>query len=177
MGAPKRYRKMHRLCALICVVPMLVITTSGVLLLLKKQLHWVQPSTMRGSGTVPSITMHEILQLARDVHDADVQSWEDIERVDIRPAKGLVKVRCVNSWEIQLDSRTGLVLQGAKRRSDVLEAIHDGSFFHPLAKLGLFLPNALAFLVLLATGVYLFILPMIVRGRRKSEGLPHGSSR
>ena len=74
-------------------------------------------------------------------------------------AAGMVKVRCENRWEVQIDTATGEVLQVAYRRSDLIESMHDGSFFHEHAKLWIFLPSGVILLGLWLTGMYLWILP------------------
>jgi hypothetical protein len=70
---------------------------------------------------------------------------------------------------VQVDTNTGSVLQVAYRRSDLIESIHDGSFFHDQAKLWVFLPTAIIVLGLWVTGMYLFILPLAVRRRQASR--------
>ena len=109
------------------------------------------------------------LKASQQVPEAEVGSWDDIERLDVRPAKGMVKVRCKNQWEVQLDAKTGEILQVAYRRSDVIESIHDGSFFHDNVKLWVFLPAGLILAVLWATGIYLFLLPHLVKWRKGRE--------
>jgi hypothetical protein len=78
----------------------------------------------------------------------------------------MLKVWCMNNWEVQLDSETGDVLQVAYRRSDLIESIHDGSWFHEMAKYWLFLPAGICLLMVWATGLYLFVLPYWVKWRR-----------
>ena len=78
----------------------------------------------------------------------------------------MLKVSTKSHWEIQTESQTGEVLQTAFRRSDVIEALHDGSWFHEGVKYGVFVPAALVLLLLWLTGLYLFLLPFIVRGKR-----------
>ena len=51
----------------------------------------------------------------------------------------------------------------AYRRSDLIESLHDGSWFHDRAKLWVFLPTAAVVLMLWGTGIYLFFLPLAVR--------------
>ena len=80
---------------------------------------------------------------------------------------GIVKVRAKNSWEIQLDTQTGEILQVAVRRSDLIESLHDGSYFHEHAKLWVFFPTGLMLLILVLTGLHLFFLPYLARRRRK----------
>lgn len=140
---------------------------SGLLLLLKGEMDWVQPPTVRGQVGNPSLSMEQILSLTRSVEQMAVVSWSDISRLDVRPTKGVIKVRANNHWELQLDHISGETLQLAYRRSDIIESIHDGSFFADSAKLGLFLPASLVLLALSLTGVYLFVQPILARRRKR----------
>ncbi len=151
------------------MLPLLLVICTGLLLQLKKQLAWVQPPEQRGTGTVPSIDMSAVLAAARSVVEASVESWDDIDRLDVRPSKGLIKVRAESGYEIQIDAQTGEVLQSAVRRSDFIESLHDGSFFGQFAKLGVFLPAAILLLGLWATGMYLWLLPILAKrnGRKR----------
>jgi len=105
------------------------------------------------------------------VPEAEIESWKDIDRLDVRPSKGMMKVRAANGWEIQLDSKSGEVLQVAYRRTDLIESLHDGSFFNDHSKLWFFLPTALILLGLWLTGIYLFLLPSITRRKRKNSAV------
>jgi len=87
----------------------------------------------------------------------------------------MIKVQAKNYYELQIDSHSGKVLQVAYRNSDWLEAMHDGSWFHERAKLGIFLPAALIVLCLWISGMYLFFLPWGVRLGKKAKKLPSGS--
>ncbi len=160
-------RKTHYWGAAVIAVPTLVIICSGLLLQLKKEINWIQPPSQRGQATIPTVSFDRILESARSVPQANVSSWDDIDRLDVRPQRGLIKIRTHSSWEIQLDHDTGAVLQTAYRRSDFIEDIHDGSFFHDAAKLWIFLPTAGGLLLLWITGVYLFILPFWARWRKQ----------
>lgn len=152
-------RKLHRYGSIVTLLPLLVIIPSGLLLQLKKESDWIQPPTQRGAAGPPSVRFDQILAAARSVPAAEVETWDDIDRLDVRPGDGIVKVQARSSIEIQVDLRTGAVLQAAVRRSDLIESIHDGSFFHPKAKLWIFLPTAAILLALWFTGAWLWILP------------------
>jgi uncharacterized iron-regulated membrane protein len=165
-------RKVHYWLAIAVVVPALVIFASGVLLQVKKQWAWVQPKEVRGSGTAPSIALDHVLAVARRVPEARVRDWSDIDRIDVRPSRGMLKVTTRTRWELQIDSTTGALLQSAYRRSDLIESIHDGSFFHPWTKLGLFLPAGIILLLMLISGTYLFWLPIWVKARRRRGPSP-----
>ena len=160
-------RKVHHWASFIVALPLLVIIASGLFLQTKKQFSWIQPSEVRGVGKTPELTMPRILEISKNVPEAQIGSWEDVNRLDVRPSKGMVKVRAQNDWEIQIDLKTGEVLQTAYRRSDIIESIHDGSFFHDYVKLWIFLPSGIVLLLLWFTGMYMFILPYWVKRMRK----------
>ena len=79
---------------------------------------------------------------------------------------------------MQVDLGTGQVLQTAYRRSDLIESIHDGSFFAgDWTKLGLFLPAGLVLLFLWISGLWMWWVPFIAKRRRASERQTDVSSR
>ncbi len=160
-------RKIHYWGGMIIIIPLLLVVGSGILLQVKKQVHWVQPPTKKGVAKVPELTFHNILEIASTVPEGEISSWKDINRLDVRPSKGIVKVRAKNNWEIQIDNKTGKILQIAYRRSDIIEGIHDGSFFHEKAKLWLFLPCSIILLIVCLTGIYCLYLPF--RNKRKKR--------
>jgi uncharacterized iron-regulated membrane protein len=160
-------RRLHYWGAIVIALPLLVVIGSGIVLQLKKESTWIQPKENRGTGKVPTITFEQVLNACKTETDAGITSWADIDRIDVRPSRGMMKVQARNSYEIQLDAHTGEVLQVEYRRSDLIESIHDGSWFHDKVKLWIFLPAALVLLGLWITGMYLFWLPIVVKARRK----------
>ena len=159
-------RKVHRWVAVAVALPVVIILCTGILLQLKKAFPWVQPPEQRGGGSEPMLSFDQILRACQRAPEAEVRTWDDINRLDVRPSKGMLKVWCMNNWEVQLDIETGDVLQVAYRRSDLIEAIHDGSWFHDAAKYWVFLPSGACLLGLWCTGMYLFVLPYWVKWRR-----------
>jgi hypothetical protein len=89
-------RKVHYWVAVITATPLLAIIGSGVLLQIKKQCEWVQPATICSIGGTPEITFGRMLEIARSVPEVRVLEWEDIDRLDTRPGKGIIKIRCKN---------------------------------------------------------------------------------
>ncbi|MCE9534757.1 MAG: PepSY domain-containing protein [Planctomycetes bacterium] len=162
-------RKGHRWGAIMIALPFIVVIVTGILLQLKKEWSWVQPPTQRGKSKTPTISLDAILDAAKSASEAGVQGWSDVERLDIQPNRGIAKVQAISRWEVQVDLHSGKVLQTAYRRSDLIESLHDGSWFHDRAKLWLFLPVAIVVLGLWATGIYLFFLPYRVRWARRRE--------
>jgi uncharacterized iron-regulated membrane protein len=156
-------RKIHYWGAIICALPILIVLISGILLLLKKDFEWIQPSTVATESRESNLNFNDILSIVKTVEQVNITSWQDIDRLDVRQRKGVIKVRTTNQWEIQLDYATGEILKVANRRSDFIESLHDGTFFHDTAKLGIFLPAALILTLLWITGIYLFLLPYLAR--------------
>ena len=52
--------------------------------------------------------------------EAEISSWDDIDRIDIRPDKGIAKIRSKNNWEIQLDLESSEIYSVNFRRSDII---------------------------------------------------------
>lgn len=167
MKFPQLNRVIHRWGSLVITLPVLLVITTGIILQAKKVVPWVQPPSQKGSSAELALSFDRILEIAETVPEAEIKSWKDIDRLDVRPGKGMVKIRSKNRWEVQLDLKTGEILQTAYRRSDLIESLHDGSFFHERAKLWIFLPNGILLLIMCLTGIYLFILPYQVNWRRR----------
>ena len=165
-------RRIHYWATAVIGLPVLIIICTGVLLQLKKQWAWVQPPEQRGTGTEPMIGLPAILAAVRKVPELQVRGWEDVNRIDVRPGRGMAKVWLRNGWEVQVDLGTGAVLQSAYRRSDLLESIHDGSFFAgDWTKLGIFLPAGLVLLVMWISGMWMFVFPFVARRRQRKTKL------
>ncbi len=161
-------RKTHYWGSFIVLLPVSIIIVTGIFLQLKKDVVWIQPETTTGQiSNDPSISFEQILDIAKTIKEAEISSWEDIDRLDVRIGRGIVKVRSNNRWEIQIDTNSGEVTQVAYRRSDLIEQIHDGSWFHDKVKLWIFLPSGIILFVLWITGFYMVLLPYIVKWRKK----------
>jgi hypothetical protein len=163
-------RKIHYWIAFAAALPMIVMIGSGLLLQSKKHWAWVQPIEHRGTGTSPAIDFDAILAALRTVPAMNVRTWDDVNRLDVRPGRGVVKAWLMNGYEVQVDLGTGSVLQTAYRRSDLIETIHDGSFFGgDWMKLGIFLPSGIIVLLLWMTGMWMWWVPFAARRRLKDK--------
>ena len=163
-------RKVHYWASFAVAVPLLVMIGSGLLLQSKKHWTWVQPAEHRGTGSIPTIDLEGVLASVKQVPGVDVRGWDDVNRLDVRPGRGMVKVWLNNGWEIQVDLGTGRVLQTAYRRSDLIESVHDGSWFAgEWTKLGLFLPAGLVMLLLWFGGMWMWWVPFIAKRRRRAS--------
>jgi uncharacterized iron-regulated membrane protein len=166
-------RRLHYWLTAVLAAPLLVVLGSGLLLQTKKHVAWVQPAEQRGTGTVPVLDFDGILSIVRQVPDAQATGWQDIARLDVRPDRGLVKVLLRSGWEVQVDLGSGRVLQSSYRRSDLIESLHDGSFFAgEISRLGVFLPAGLALLGMYLSGLWMFWVPIAGRRRRRQRSSP-----
>ena len=179
MNAKKLNRKIHYWGALACAVPIAIVIVTGIMLLLKKDFDWIQPASEKGLGRQPTISFERIIPILKSIDQIEVDNWSQVKRIDVRPNKGILKIQVRGNWEVQMDHQTGEVLSVSFRRSDIIESIHDGSFFHDKVKLAVFLPAATVLLILWVTGIYLFSITELAKWRsrkkRKTPKRPHSS--
>jgi len=143
---------------------------AGIFLMLKKEFDWIQPSTIGGSEAgVPTLSVEQLFEAAKLAPDANFKTWDDLDRLDFKIGKGVAKFVGINNWEVQVDTHTGDVLQVSFRRSDIIESLHDGSFFSDGVKLYLFLPAGIGLFLLWCTGLYLFFLPHLKNRQKKQK--------
>lgn len=163
------FRKIHHWGSIFVALPLMLMIGAGIFLMLKKEITWIQPQTIEGSQTgVPVLSVAQMFEAAKLAPEADFTSWDDLDRLDFKPGKGVAKFVGHNNWEVQVDTHTGELLQVSFRRSDIIESLHDGSFFSDDIKLYLFLPAGIGLFILWCTGLYLFFLPHL-KNRQKHK--------
>ena len=163
----KYSRSIHLWLSLVIFIPVIIVIASGLLLQVKKEFDWIQPPTQKAQSSAPTLIFDDVLATVKQVPQTNLKTWEDIDRLDVRPGKGIIKVRGKNRWEVQLNAQTGEVLQVAYRRTDTIEAIHDGSWFFEGAKLWVFLPAAILLFVLWVTGLVMLITTLKSKYRKQ----------
>ncbi|MDG1418726.1 MAG: PepSY-associated TM helix domain-containing protein [Maricaulis sp.] len=169
MNTKRLFRQIHYWLSLVVMVPLAIMLLAGLFLMLKKEVSWIQPPSQTGimSDQAPALSMDDLLLRARAVPEAEIAGWEDVARIDLRPGRGMAKFLSQSDWEIQLDTATGDVLSSAYRRSDWIEALHDGSYFADWVKLFVFFPTGIMLLVMYLSGIYLFLIPRMAKPRRR----------
>ncbi len=172
MRFASRIRRWHYWTTAFVALPLLVIVTSGLLLQLKKHWEWVQPAERAASGSAPNAGFPELLAALAARPELAVDGWEDVRRIDVRPGKGLAKAWLASGVEVQIDLADASILHVAPRRSDLIESLHDGSWFAGnWSKLLLFLPAGVTLLFLWASGLWMFCQPFLQRRRaRRGSG-------
>lgn len=126
-------RKLHRTTGALLFIFFFIIAATGLLLGWKKHSGGIiLPKSYQGKSTeiknwLPVEVLHQkALAAARERISPDLSP--EMERIDFRPDKGMVKFVFVEDyWGVQIDCTTGEVLHIERRRSDFIENIHDGS--------------------------------------------------
>jgi hypothetical protein len=129
----RTFRKIHRTTGALLFVFFFFISITGFLLGWKKHSGGlILPKSYEGTSTdlkdwLPLDSLHQnACKILHDSVSADISL--DLERIDVRKDKGMVKfVFADGFWEVQLDGVSGQLLVIARRRSDFIEKIHDGS--------------------------------------------------
>ena len=75
MRVPKLIRTTHYWGSLICILPVLIVLGSGLLLLLKKDVGWIQPPTVKTAARAPEISFSRILEVAIEIDELQVNDW------------------------------------------------------------------------------------------------------
>ena len=162
-------RSTHKWASIVIAIPFLIILITGILLLLKKEVEYIQPASAKGAFTQPTISFEQVLSIAKTVKKAEIDSWQAIDRLDVRPSKGIIKIRAKSEWEIQIDATTGEILKTAYRRSDFIEQLHDASYWQDSANLWFTLPIAIVLVLISITGIILFFLPYYRRYKHNKK--------
>ncbi|MGK7389412.1 MAG: PepSY domain-containing protein [Candidatus Cyclobacteriaceae bacterium M2_1C_046] len=160
----RKWRRVHYYLGLSIALFLFISASTGLLLGYKKELSILQPPTQKGVSTHLNnwLPLDEIAIQANNAVNS--RNGLIIDRMDIRPDKGVVKVTYKPGyWEVQVDGTTGEVLSVAKRHSDLIEQIHDGSIISDSFKLISMNILGLGILILIFSGIWLWYGPKIIR--------------
>ncbi len=169
----RSFRIYHRYIGILLAFFLFISASTGFLLGWKKDIALLQPPTQAGSSKELS-TWKPISELA----DSAVAAFKDkfpasdnsIDRMDVRPSKGVVKVLMEKGWwEVQVDGSTGKVLSIKRRHSDWIEALHDGSIISDLFKLISMNIIGIGLIVMVLSGWWLWYGPKVIRRQKRRE--------
>lgn len=170
----RNFRKWHRIIGIGIAIFLLVSAVTGFLLGWKKDIDWIQPPTQKGEAK--ELTdwkpMHELAELATaHFHQkCPNQSSNKIDRIDVRPNKGIAKFLFESGyWEVQIDGKTGEIRSVAQRHSDWIEQLHDGSLISDGFKL--FSMNFLGIgaTIMVISGFWLWLGPIRFRQMKRDN--------
>lgn len=167
----RNYRVYHKYLGLGLLLMLLISSATGILLGWKKDVGLLQPPTQQGNTQDLSqwISLANMAAIANAALDSATGIQNNpIDRIEARPDKGMVKVLFGEGyWEVQLDGSTGKTLSVARRHTDWIEQVHDGSIISDLFKLVSMNVLGIGLLVLIATGFTLWLYPKRIRELQK----------
>ena len=162
------YRKIHKWISIPFLAFLLLIGITAILLAWKKEMQLI-PKTQKTQVSQPAdwVAVEKLIAISQGIIRDSLSKGDEIDRLDIRPDKGIVKVVFKHHFtEIQLDGYSGAVLSIAQRNSDLVEKIHDGSIIDFLvapdneyAKLVYSTLTSLVLILLCLSGFYLWYYP------------------
>lgn len=172
------YRKLHRWIAIPLLMFFFLVGATGLLLGLKQTIG-ILPETQKGVSSTPEtwLSIAEISQVARDYSTQTLKASATIDRIDIRPKKGIAKIVFSDHFtELQIDCTTGKVLSVSTRTSDIIEKIHDGSILDRFVgtqndpiKIVYTFSLALGLMLLSVSGFWLWYNPKRIKRSKNQE--------
>jgi uncharacterized iron-regulated membrane protein len=162
----RQFRSIHKWIGISVFLFMIVTASTGVLLGWKKNVNLLQPATLKGSILTMDnwISFDQVAQAAIRGIDSVTSRKIEIDRMDVRPDKGIIKVTFTEDyWEAQIDGGTGKVLSVGQRHADWIEHIHDGSILSEPFKIIYTNYLGLGLLFLSITGFWLWYGPKVIR--------------
>jgi uncharacterized iron-regulated membrane protein len=170
----RQFRVYHKYIGLALAIILVVSAITGLLLGWKKDAAWIQPPSQKGASAelVDWMPVDQLAKLAREALYAEYpkQSGNEIDRLDVRPSKGIAKVLFTEGyWEVQIDGTTGSILSIDKRYSDFIEQIHDGSIISDPFKLVSMNVLGIGLSIMIITGTWLWYGPKRIRARKQKS--------
>lgn len=162
----------HKWTGITLAAVFLLTAVTGFLLLFKKRADWIQPPTQKGEAASVEqwISIAKTWEIVKALDHPDFQSFEDLDRIDVRLGQRVYKVRSKhNNTEMQVSASTGAVLSVATRTSDWLETLHDGSFIGEPFRDYVMPVVATGLVFLVFSGTWLWLEPIVKRRRRRRQ--------
>ena len=171
----RRLRVLHRICGLIGAVFLIVISITGFLLALKGQVSAIKVPTQKGTKVATSqdiIHPAKVLEVVFGLGIAELAEASHIDRLELHLSKNVYKVTSKEGYhEVQVDVASGKVLSIGTRNDQLLEDIHDLSYFNPAFRIWLLPVVATLLFALGTTGLTIYFTPIVRRIQfKKSKG-------
>ena len=171
----RKFRVWHRYIGLAIALFLLISSITGILLSLKKEFDLLQPATQKGvSKSLDDWKpLSEISIIATQTFHEQYpdQKENGIDRMDVRPGKGIVKVLFEKGyWEVQVDGSSGEVKSIERRHSDWIEQLHDGSIISDWFKIGSMNFLGIGAILMIISGFWLYFGPKKFRKAKQQKG-------
>jgi uncharacterized iron-regulated membrane protein len=167
-------RQVHKWIGIGIALFLALIAFTGFFLATKKRFPWMQPPPAEGAKVASAgqiISVEQAVNAAFARGHTQLQKLEDVDRVDYRPGDNIFKVISNEGYiEVQVDGKTGQVLSDSFRNDQLMEDIHDLSFFAEFAHAWLLPLIAIGLLTMAITGIGIFATPYLRRWQFKRSG-------
>jgi uncharacterized iron-regulated membrane protein len=175
-------RRLHKWVGAVLALVMGSLAVTGAFVAFKGEIEYLQPAGRSGAkgdlaAALPPVRVGEIV-LALGLPEA--RSWKQINRIELRPAKRMYKVRLEpgSAWrsprEIQVDAMTGEILNDGLRGDQLWMDLHSLAVFGDGTRMVGMALAGLSLLWLSLSGLYLFFYPPWFKSRKRRERLGHG---
>ncbi len=165
----RQFRSLHKWIGISVVLFMIITASTGVLLGWKKNVALLQPPTLKGTSLSLRdwASFDQVAANAMHAIDSVTGRKIEIDRMDVRPDKGIIKVTFKEDyWEVQVDATTAKTLSVSQRHADWIEHIHDGSIVSEGFKLVYTNYLGWGLLFLSITGFWLWYGPKAIRRKK-----------
>ena len=174
----RKLRLIHRWLGIPLIIFFFIIGATSILLAWKKKAELLPPTLKTKVEQVQDWkSTSSLMELAQE-EMVSRNLDPEIDRLDYRPDKGVVKVTFTSHFtEVQLDGYTGEILSVATRHSDWIEKVHDGSIVDYYfgqgegAKLTYSSLTAFGLILMSFTGFYLWFFPKKIRKLKNKASL------
>jgi uncharacterized iron-regulated membrane protein len=172
-GLIRWFRKWHKWVGLFLGVFIFISSLTGVLLAWKKQFHTLQPTEQKhGNRELAAyLPVSELVNLGNAYWQQQYPNEiNGVARIDIKADKGIVKLLFEKGyWEAQINPVSGEILSLARRHSDWIEALHDGSLIGDNFKIVTMSVLGLGLCLMLVSGFYLWYGPKKIRQHKYQQ--------
>ncbi|MFZ1808562.1 MAG: PepSY-associated TM helix domain-containing protein [Cyclobacteriaceae bacterium] len=162
----RQFRTWHRFIGTGLGFFVIIISITGILLSWKKNIDLLQPPEQKGTSSdlTQWVSVESIVQSASHAVDSVVGRNIEVDKLDVRPSKGIIKVLFKEGyWEVQVDGTTGKSLSVMQRHTDWIEQLHDGSIINDFVKLTYSNILGWGVLILTLSGFWLWYGPKVVK--------------
>ncbi len=146
---------------------MILVSVTGLLLAWKKKVDWLQPPSQKGASLQSASQVTSLDKIADSVFAEgipELKSIDDIDRFELHTGKGIFKVTSKSGYhEVQVNAETAEVLSVSKRNDQMVEDIHDLSFFNDAFRENVLPFVALCLITLGVSGIIMFFTPIYRR--------------
>jgi uncharacterized iron-regulated membrane protein len=158
---------LHRICGLIGAIFLIVISITGFLLALKGQVSAIKVPTQKGTQVATSqdiIHPAKALEVVFGLGIAELAEAGHVDRLELHLSKNVYKVTSKEGYhEVQVDVASGRILSVGTRKDQLLEDIHDLSYFNPAFRIWVLPVVATLLFALGTTGLYIYFNPIVRR--------------